>query len=128
MLKHIYKVSWRLWMQILHWWGITGVLHNCCSQFVLAWRNMLPNRRQGKLWSLILGCMMWSIWYERNRIKFNNGTLDEAQLFGTLKIQISIRAKELLGLNLSLSIILLNRSFDYHVLYIPILGYGVMVL
>lgn len=47
-----------------------------------------------------MGCVLWSIWYERNTIKFNNGSLDVEHLFYTLKIRVGIWAKELLGLDI----------------------------
>jgi reverse transcriptase-like protein len=94
------QFSWSLWMKVLKWWSIHGVLPNHCAQFALAWRCLAPSRRRGKLWNLIFGCVLWSIWYERNRIRFHAGTLDGDHLFYTLKIRVGTWAKELLGLDL----------------------------
>lgn len=27
--------SWGAWMEIMRWWGIQGVLHNCCEKFIV---------------------------------------------------------------------------------------------
>jgi reverse transcriptase-like protein/endonuclease/exonuclease/phosphatase family protein len=97
------KFSWCLWMRILNWWNISGVLPKQCSQFILAWRNLAPRRCRGKLWNLVLGCVLWSIWYERNRVKFNNGTVDGNGLLSTLKIRIGTWARELLGVEIQMA-------------------------
>lgn len=93
--------SWGIWMRVLQWCGITGVLPNRCIQFVEAWRRLNSFKRKAKLWNLILGCVIWSLWYERNKIKFNNGEPNGDLLFYTLRIRISIWAKELLGVDLA---------------------------
>lgn len=86
--------SWNVWMLILDWWGISGVLPNRCGPFFLAWRHLAPKRVRGKLWDLILGCVIWSLWFLRNKVKFG---VDMKQFFSTLKIRVEIWAKELLG-------------------------------
>lgn len=53
--------SWSIWMKILSWWGIAGVLQNSCGPFTVAWKKLAPRRKRGKLWNLILGCVIWSI-------------------------------------------------------------------
>lgn len=93
--------SWKLWMMVLHWWKISGVLPDRCSPFVEAWKPLAPRRSRGKVWSLILGCALWSLWFERNKIKFQHGTPDVDYLFYTLKIRVGIWAKELLGLEIA---------------------------
>lgn len=93
--------SWRVWMEILHWWGISGVLPNTCVPFVMAWRSLAPKRRRGDLWKLTLGCVLWSIWFERNKAKFEGKTPDLAYFLYTLQIRINLWGKELLGLELA---------------------------
>src|SRR5687768_13661854 len=47
--------SWSIWMKILEWWEIVGVLQIRCGDFVLAWNGLLLNRKRVKLWNLVLG-------------------------------------------------------------------------
>lgn len=95
------KISWGFWMDILRWWGVSGVLHNNFESFVLAWSCLVPRRRRGKLWLLVQGCTIWSIWYERNKLKFHNGVRDFGRFIYSLKIRVGIWAKELLGMEIS---------------------------
>lgn len=93
------QFSWYIWMQILNWWGISGVLQNKCGPFTDAWRHLAPKRKRGKLWNLTLACVMWSIWFERNKIKFEAGSPNVEKLIFNIKIRIGEWAKELLGLD-----------------------------
>lgn len=91
------SISWKLWMKVLQWWDVSGVLPNRCVPFMIAWKTLAPRRSRGQVWSLILGCVLWSLWFERNKIIFNNGVPEADYLFHTLKIMVGVWAKELLG-------------------------------
>ena len=62
--------SWGIWMEILNWWGILGVLHKNCGKFCNEWSGLMKGRKWGKLWNLVLGCTIWSLWYTRKKVKF----------------------------------------------------------
>src|SRR5688572_24177079 len=96
-------------MKILEWWGVSGVLFNECATFTLTWKSLVPKRCRGKLWYLIMGCVIWSLWFERNKIKFENGSCDPENLVNTVKARVRVLAKELLGLELAP-----NHDFTYH--------------
>lgn len=106
--------SWSLWMQVLKWWGISGVLPERSVHFFSRWKYLAPYRSKGKIWNLVLGCVIWSLWFERNKVKFNNGRPDADHLFYALKIRISIWVREILGLDLLSG--LNGSSVDYQLL------------
>lgn len=89
--------SWGVWMEILNWWKIQGVFHNCCDRFIVEWGGLLKIKKRKKLWNMILGYVLWSIWYERNKIKFEAKAPDYLNFVYNLKIRIGVWAKELLG-------------------------------
>ena len=68
------RFSWSSWMKILEWWSISGALHNRCRNFNIEWFGLVKSRKCRKLWGLVLGCVIWSLWYERNKIKFETGS------------------------------------------------------
>ena len=41
--------TWGIWMKILEWWGIKGVLQVRCGDFVLVWNGLMLNRKTVKL-------------------------------------------------------------------------------
>ena len=64
-----WSFSWSIWMKILEWCGISDVLHNRCGNFSIEWVGLMKCPKKNNLWRLILGCVIWSLWYERNKIK-----------------------------------------------------------
>ena len=86
-------------MEILEWWNISGALYNQCSTFTIQWFGLVKNRKLKKLWGRILGCVIWSLWYERNKIKFDNLSPNIHNIFCSLKIRIGIWAKEMMDLS-----------------------------
>lgn len=43
------RFSWRVWMNMLKWWGIQGVLQPNCNSFILEWDGLMRNRKWKKL-------------------------------------------------------------------------------
>lgn len=93
------RFAWGTWMEILKSWGIIGVLHDSCNKFISEWFGLMRSRKWKKLWSLILGCVIWSLWYMRNKVIFDSCELDFHKFMYTLHIRIGVWAKELLGSN-----------------------------
>ena len=89
--------SWRSWMHMLEWWGLSGTLHNQGIFFTMQWMGLVNHKKQIKLWGLILGCLIWSLWFERNRIKFENASPNINNFVRLTKIRIGIWAKEIGG-------------------------------
>ena len=69
------------------------------SSVVIAWHGFFSNRKRIKLWNLVLGCVIWSLWYERNKVKFEGCVLDLQKLLSTLKTRVGVWAKEIFGCN-----------------------------
>ncbi|XP_057526417.1 uncharacterized protein LOC130805650 [Amaranthus tricolor] len=63
------RFSWSV-MKMLEWWSLSSVLHNRCTNFSIEWFGLLKSRKGRNLWGLIFGCVIWSLWYERNKIGF----------------------------------------------------------
>ena len=91
------RFSWSAWMEILKWWGLSAPLHNQSSKFCMQWLGLINRRKHKDIWILILGCVMWSLWYERNQTKFERKTPNLHNFVLSLKIRIGIWAKEMMG-------------------------------
>ena len=78
-------------------WGILGVLHTKCENFCDEWDGLLINWKKKKLWKLILGCTIWSLWYTRNKAKFEFIPPDQGKVSYSLKIRIIMWAKEMVN-------------------------------
>lgn len=88
--------SWGVWMEMLKWWGISGVLQNQCREFILAWIGLMKRKKWKKIWKLILGCVLWSIWYASNKAKFEAIFPNLQHFIYSIKIRIHVWANELL--------------------------------
>ena len=91
------RFSWSAWMEIINWWGLSAPLHNQPSKFSIQWLGLVNRRSHKDIWTLTLGCVFWSLWYERNQIKFKRKTPNLHNFVLSLKIRIGIWAKEMMG-------------------------------
>ena len=89
--------AWNVWMSLVDWWGFSTVLHNRCQDFSTQWLGLMKNRKHRDIWGLIFSCVIWSLWYERNKIKFEMKTPNMHLFVFSVKIRIGIWAKEMLG-------------------------------
>ena len=84
-------------MEILKWWNLSGPLHNTFSKFSIQWIGMVNEKKRKDIWALSLGCVIWSLWYERNKIKFDAKTPNLHYFVMSLRSRIGIWSKEMLG-------------------------------
>lgn len=75
------QFSWGIWMNMLEWWGIQGVFQNRCESFIMAWNGMMKFRGNKKLWRMICGCVIWTLWYERNKENLSRTRRTSIDLF-----------------------------------------------
>ena len=75
-----------------------GVLNKNCRNFCVEWNGLIKDRKKEKLWKLVLGCTIWSLWYTRNKVKFEwVPPPNQGKASYSLKIRIGVWAKEMLG-------------------------------
>src|SRR5688500_13830999 len=88
------RFSWEGWMEILEWLGSQGdIQFNFCN-CVYEWDGLMQNRKWRNLWRIILGCRIWSLWFERNNLKFGSTAPDLQRFILNLKARIHSWAKE----------------------------------
>ena len=61
--------------------GIHWVRPGSAARLLFCWYQWL-GKHSSNIWNLILGCLMWIVWLERNRRSFENKekTLDELKV------------------------------------------------
>ena len=60
-----------LWVFMLQSLGIRWVLLGSVAELLFCWSYWL-GKHNSNIWNLILGCLMWTIWTERNRHSFED--------------------------------------------------------
>ena len=91
------RFAWSTWMEILKWWNLSGPLHRTFSEFSIQWIGLVNDKRCKDIWTLSLGCVIWSLWYERNKIKFDAKIPNFQNFVSSLKSRIGMWSKEMLG-------------------------------
>ncbi|XP_057538031.1 uncharacterized protein LOC130815560 [Amaranthus tricolor] len=91
------RFAWSAWMEVLKWWGLSAPLHMQFSKFSIQWLGLADGRRHRHFWALMFGCIIWSLWYERNLIKFERKIPNLQNFVSSLRIRIGIWAKEMMG-------------------------------
>ena len=95
------RFAWSTWMEILNWWSLSAALQNRFTNFCSQWMGLQKSKKAKEFWGLTLGCVIWSIWYEKNQIKFNQRSPYLPSFVHSLKIRIGIWAREILGFSCS---------------------------
>ena len=93
------RFAWNAWMEILKWWNISAPLHMNFSNFGAQWWGLIDDRKCKGIWILSLGCVVWSLWHERNQIKFDNKSTNFHNFATSLRFRIGTWAKEMMGLS-----------------------------
>ena len=61
--------------------GIHWVMPGSVARLLFCWYQWL-GKHSSNIWNLILGCLMWIVWLERNRRSFEN----KEKTLGELKV------------------------------------------
>ena len=75
-------ITHTLWIFMIQAFGIYWVMPGPVGGLLSCWYQWL-GKHNSNIWNLILGCLMWIVWLERNHPSFENKekTLDELKGF-----------------------------------------------
>ena len=93
------RFAWNTWMEILKWWNLSAPLHMTFSKFCEQWLGLIKDPKRKDIWCISLGCVVWSLWYERNQIKFDSKSVNFQTFVSSLRFRIGTWAKEMMGLS-----------------------------
>ena len=104
---------------MLQLFGIHWVMLESIKNFLFFWRNWL-GKHGLDTWKLILGCLMWIVWKDKNRHSFDNfeSSLDQLKsgFHCTLLIALGVRVS-LIVLPLLIFLFPLDLPFDFSVFF-----------
>ena len=66
-----YPIAHSLWMYMLRLFGIGWVMPGSVVDLLFCQYHWL-GKHSSDIWDLVLGCLMWTIWTERNRWSFED--------------------------------------------------------
>ncbi|XP_028122484.1 uncharacterized protein LOC114319652 [Camellia sinensis] len=68
--------SWRVWSNIIGWWGVSGVQPGSVSGIFQWWTGYRCNNKLKVLWKIIPVAVLWSIWKQGNENLLNDTQVD----------------------------------------------------
>ena len=72
-------IAHSLWMYMLQLFGIEWVMPGLVVGLLFCWYHWL-GKHSFDIWDLVPGCLMWTIWTERNRSSFEDEEKTVVQL------------------------------------------------
>jgi len=73
-----------VWIKVLDWWGIQCCLPRTLDSLLLQCPEMVHGKFQRLAWRLISSSTIWGIWLLRNKIIFEEGTINLFDCFSTI--------------------------------------------
>lgn len=64
------------------------MVHNDPEVMLKSWMGMVRCSKKRNFWSLIFFGIVWSLWFERNKVKFHNKQPIESQIWHGLQFRI----------------------------------------
>ena len=80
LLIHCHVVN-SLWVFMLQTLGIQWVLPSSVAELLFCWNHWLV-KHDSDIWNLIPGCLMWTVWMERNHRFFEDSEKSLVELIG----------------------------------------------
>ena len=76
-------VAMALWSMILSLFGVSWVMPKSVVWLLACWQGRFGRHRNGHIWIIVLHCLMWCLWRERNSRCFedNEISIPELKLF-----------------------------------------------
>ena len=72
-------IAHSLWMYMLRLFGIEWVMPGSVADLLFCWYHWL-GKHSSNIWDLVPGCLLWTIWTERNRRSFEDEEKTVVQL------------------------------------------------
>ncbi|GMP72459.1 hypothetical protein CsSME_00030493 [Camellia sinensis var. sinensis] len=82
--------SWRVWSNIIGWWGVSWVQPGSVVGLIQWWAGFRCKNRLKVIWKIIPLAVLWSLWKLRNEIIFNESQLDFGKLCDLIKTRVAM--------------------------------------
>lgn len=73
---------------IFQWWGIVSVMSNNVCSNILSWSNLVKGKFRKCVWESTFLVVIWTLWLERNKIKFNSQVFSYSKLINLIKARV----------------------------------------
>ncbi|CAL5330043.1 unnamed protein product [Camellia sinensis] len=84
---------WRLWSNIVKWWGLQWVLSGSVNGLLQWWFGCKMKKLEKKIWAVIPLAILWSIWKHRNDCVFSDIQPNWEELCDIVKVRVAMWIK-----------------------------------
>ena len=88
-----YVVTWKIWTEVLKWWGIQWVVPSSVAELFGWWIGFRFSGLEKEIWKVIHAVALWCIWVKRNKCKFNGAILVWEEVCDLIKVKVSMWIK-----------------------------------
>ncbi|XP_028077486.1 uncharacterized protein LOC114279450 [Camellia sinensis] len=93
LLVHYYY-SWRIWSDIVNWWGILWVSSGSIQEMLVWWFGQKRQHLGRVIWEALPLAILWTIWIARNDKVFNSKEPNWVDLVENIKINVAFWVKQ----------------------------------
>lgn len=85
--------AWRVWCNLMQWWGLTWVIPKTVEGILNWWRGFKWKNYLNMIWQIIPFAVLWSSWKFRNEKVFCERQMHLEELCELIKTRIALWAK-----------------------------------
>ncbi|XP_028057004.1 uncharacterized protein LOC114260998 [Camellia sinensis] len=85
--------AWRIWCDLMQWWGLTCVIPKTVEGILNWWRGFKWRNNLNMIWRIIPFAVLWSLWKFRNEKVFCASQMHLEELCELIKTRIALWAK-----------------------------------
>lgn len=85
--------TWKLWTTCLLWWDVSCYINSFVQDWLISWQKLCPTSKYNKVWGMVFFVIVWTTWECRNRLIFNDISLDFSKAIDLVKFRIAWRFK-----------------------------------
>lgn len=95
-INHLFlhcNFTWKIWSECMLRWGIQMPITDTLEEWLECWKGVVKGDFQSKLWTSLFFVVVWSMWYQRNKVVFEKEQIDWNYLHYLINLRLGFWLK-----------------------------------